>query len=88
MEAIKSCDFLTSLVKTSRLNYSLKESPFSAILTIKKKSGVEVPGEIFNFMDNSRHARNILEENNSLKAALEKMKANREASEQPKSLKN
>ena len=61
MEATKLCDFLTSLVKSSRLNYLLKNSPFSVILSIEKSfirvnNEVEVvPGEIFNLIDNSVH---------------------------------
>ena len=36
MDPIQTCDLLLTYVKNSNLNFSLKESPFSVFLSIKK----------------------------------------------------
>ena len=82
MDAFKICDLLLSHVKSSNLNYSLQESPFSIHLSIKKsfikdRNGDYLPGCIINnSLESSLYSeKKLVGENEALKEHLENYKS-------------
>lgn len=91
MDPSQTCDLLLSHVKTSNLNFSLIESPFSVNISIKKtfiknKKGECLPAGLIpsniiemSFLDSNR---NLVKENETLKGRINKIESEKEAFEE------
>ena len=69
------CDNIIHAVKTSNLNYSLQESPFSVYLSIKKTFIQNKHGDLLL----PKYYGNIVEETKQLRAEFENIKSERDA---------
>ena len=82
MDAMQTSDFLLSLVKKSNLNFSITESPFSALISIRKtftksRSGDPLPRTYS--LDNFTVNRKLQDEHDSLMESLTVAESEKEA---------